>query len=102
MKITPEQRKYYFGVVVKAAAKYYEENQIDLIRDIIKAVKADCSPEFIHTLFEMMFELKTVSSSQDKELMIKFTDDIREHFWHEYGCDIPPANEPPINQGEQQ
>jgi hypothetical protein len=55
MKMSPAQRKYYFGVLVRDASRYYKGNIGNLIRDVLIAVEAEPSEAFVHELFKMMF-----------------------------------------------
>lgn len=106
MKPTNPQRGYYRGVVLPRCYKHFCEHPDKLLRIVVKALETRAksgwlTEEFIHETFKMYFKMETTSGKGNKQEMVDYTDDIREFIWDDgKGIDVPPANEPPINQGE--
>jgi len=96
-RLSRQQQKYYRAVIVPAALSYYEEKPMDMVRDILEAVKYSFTKEFIHELLKMQFNHgrstnDLVASPQD------FLMSIWAHF-DKYGRNIPLPPQPEITSG---
>jgi len=96
-KLSTQQRKYYHAVIVPEALKYYEEHNMDMVRDILEAVKYNFTKEFIHELIKMRFN----DGRSTGDLTRKPNDFLMSIWAHfdKYGCLIPQPPQPEITQG---
>jgi hypothetical protein len=99
--LSSQQRRYYRGVIVKKALEFYTKQPEAFVRDIMQAVKADWSPEFVHQFLKMRFN-KGRSTGDLVLRPTEFLTAIWAHYRVNYNLDIPPPNEPPIEQLIQQ
>jgi len=88
-----EQNAYMWGVVLEQATFYYTQNVGDLIRDVCTAVNIDFDADFTHKLMKMMFNGNKSTTGLDTADMEEYLSKIREHFYHQYGVEIPLPNE---------
>jgi len=92
-KRSNKQNAYYHTVVKKHVAEYYAENQADFLGDLINAMQAEITEEFIHELLKLMFLHGKSTTNNNTEKMEEYILAIREHFFHKYGLDIPQPNQ---------
>jgi hypothetical protein len=86
-----KENRYYHGVVVQGALEHYAQHPMDLIRDVLDAVGANITPEFIHELIKLRFGVKSTAKLDTtgfEELMLR----LRQHF-AELGTDIKEPRE---------
>lgn len=86
------QNRYLFGMVYPKVAKYYTANVGDFIRDVLLAMKAKVTAEFIHELMKMMFNGSRTTTKLSTVGMMEYITLIREYFYHKYELDIPEPN----------
>lgn len=81
-------------MVVQDVLSFYQVNTTEMIRDILEAVKADLSAEFVHELIKMLFNVTTTT----KLTTADFEDKMHEirAFYALKGCDIKEPNEIPM------
>ena len=108
-KMSPQQRKGYFGITIEQALEHYGNNFQSLKDDCTLALNAEPTKEFVHELFKMMFN--NGRSTQELNRFIKdcdYEDDsaeiyflkIRSHFDVEHGYHIDTPNEIPLSAYE--
>lgn len=86
-----QENRYYHGVVVQRAVEHYTLHPTDLIRDVLDAVGANITPEFVHELIKLRFGVKSTAkldTTAFEELMLR----LRRHF-AELGTSIAEPNE---------
>jgi len=92
------QNRYYWGVIVEEALEFYKKNEGAFLLDILDAVKADSSPEFVHEMLKMRFNKGKTTKKNKTDEMEEYMLKVRVHFLQKHGLDIAPPNEPPLEQ----
>lgn len=102
MKRTSNQNSYYWGKVVQDALAFYTANPARFFLDVHDALRDEEGAQIVHALLKILFngahstQFKDDETGTGTEKMIKYTDAIREHFFHKHHHDIPPPNTPRI------
>lgn len=91
------QNSYLWGVLYPTILKFYLGNIRAFIEDLMKAVRATLTIEFIHAMMKMWFNNGKSTKGLSTEGFIKYHDDIREYYFHTHGIDIPLPNQPTEN-----
>lgn len=97
MKLSAQQRKYYFAVVVPRILEYYELNPAQLFIDVMKLEGGSWTKNYIHEFLKKKFN-KGRSTSKLLQPPEDFLLAIRADFGSEKSFDIPPPNEQPLEQ----
>jgi len=93
-----KQNKYYWGVIVAEALEFYKKNEGAFLLDILDAVKADATPEFVHELFKMRFNKGKTTTKNKTDEMEAYMLELRVFFLQKHGLDLPPPNEPLLEE----
>jgi hypothetical protein len=90
-KISSQQRKYYFAVMVQDILKFYEKNPGQFLLDLSNVVRADTTSEFVHEFMKMWFNRGQSTS----KLAMPATDwfEMITAAFAERGLSIPKPNE---------
>jgi hypothetical protein len=85
-------------VIVKEALEFYKKNEAAFLLDILDAIEADTTPDFVHEVLKMRFnKSKTTTKSKVKE-MEEYMLGLRVYFLQKHKLDIAPPNEPPLDE----
>lgn len=87
------QNSYYHTVLVEGALEYYRQNPADFIRDVLRAIKADITHEFVHLLFKMLFRKGKSTTENDTLQAEDYHTEIREYYAREYNLQLLEPNE---------
>jgi len=90
-KLTTQQRKYYFAVVVPIVLAHYEKNQGEFLMDLANVIKADTTSDFICEFLKMWFN-NGRSTSKLNIPSHQYLEMLTAEF-AKRGVDIPAPNE---------
>ena len=93
-----QQNKYYWGKLLEDVEGFYRNNQTAFILDVLEAVDADITPEFIHEMLKMRFNDRQSTTRNTTKTMEEYMLKLRVFFQQKHGLDIPPPNEPPLEE----
>ena len=91
-----QQNRYLFGAVYKPILEFYKNNLGSFMLDIMEAMKAELTTEFIHELFKMWFNKGRSTKDLSTVKFNSYFNKIREHFWHKHKLDLPEPNGVPM------
>lgn len=102
---TLSQNAYYWAIVIGDILSFYTKYPERFYKDAHDLLHEDGGKQVIHAMMKILHngghstQFKDDKKGTGTEKMAIYIDTIRQHFWEKYQYDIPPANEPRMDNG---
>lgn len=93
-----KQNAFFKGVFSKYILEFYEKDPSKLPRDLFLLLDVELTLLFIHDFLRLSFNNGKSTAKNDVQEMEKMILDIRSHYFHHHGFDIPLPNDGEENE----